>query len=165
MDDIKFKLIPNPIAATVINIMTGRETNVCPAGKRSIFYTASGDVYPCQLYYTAKYKKLGNISDENELKININSYKLISRNEINECANCFAKSFCSFWCPGSSYLFSNSEYTVNKVRCLIERSIAERIIYNLALIFENESKKRKFIQNLSRYSQLYSPKNLWGVDS
>ncbi|WAM32770.1 radical SAM/SPASM domain-containing protein [Caldicellulosiruptor morganii] len=162
LDDNKCMSIPNFIASTIINIVTRKEKNVCAAGKKSIFYTASGDVYPCQMYYLSKYKKLGNIADENELKKNIKSYKLISRNEISECKSCFAVSFCNFWCPGASYQFANNEYAVNKVRCIIQKSIGERVIYNLALMFENEEKKAIFIRNLRKLSHLYSWKKFGG---
>lgn len=76
----------------------------CSAGKKELFISYNGDIYPCPSFLEKKYK-IGNILyGENEFSLNkdIRSYGLLEKYNIEqykECKECKVNLFC-WTCPG-----------------------------------------------------------------
>lgn len=157
----RYEKVPSYILSAVVNILLKRSKKTCSAGKESLFYTKSGDVYPCQMYYGDSSNRIANISDMELLKSRIDCKKKIMRNDISECKDCFANRFCTMWCPGGSYMFAGCECGVDPVRCIVQKAIGERIIYRIAEISESD-KKAVFVRNIKELSVKYSVRNYVG---
>lgn len=148
---------PTYILSVIVNILKKQSKRTCSAGKESLFYTKKGVFYPCQMYFGDVSQAIGCISDVRALKQTVMERKRRVRTEIHECQSCFARNFCTFWCPGGVFLFCGSEQTVDPVRCLAQKVIGERIIERIAQIYQSGNSEL-FISNLKKLSMQYSAK-------
>lgn len=157
----QYEKVPSYILSVIVNILLKKSKKTCSAGKESLFYTKSGDVYPCQMYYGDTSNKIANISELELLQNRVNSKKKILRSEISQCNECFANRFCTMWCPGGAYMFAGCEHGVDPVRCIVQKAIGERMIYWISKIFESD-KRGIFVQNVRSLSVKYSVHSFLG---
>lgn len=155
LSDDRWSKTPTYILSAIINIIKKKSKRTCTAGKESLFYTKKGKFYPCQMYYSGTDQSLGCISDIEALKITVSEKKRCYRSDIQECQECFARNFCTLWCPGGSYLFCGDEMAVAPIRCLVQKAIGKRIIEQLVKVY-NSDKNKIFVSNLRQLSQRYS---------
>lgn len=89
----------------------------CGSGTEYMAVTPSGDLYPCHQFVGDKKYLLGNIYDgvtNTELQ---NEFKLCNAYAREECADCWAKLYCSGGCAANSYHASGSIKGVYKYGC------------------------------------------------
>lgn len=150
-----YSRVPSFILKPIISILKKQKRTGCSAGKESLFYVSSGDIYPCQMYYGDSSYAIGNIDDLEGLRRTIRTQKRLGCEDVPACRSCFSRNFCSLWCPGGAFLFTGSETNVNPARCLIQKAVAERVVCGLVDIFESSNADR-FIHNLKLLSSKYS---------
>ncbi|MDR2043400.1 MAG: radical SAM protein [Clostridium sp.] len=155
LDPELFEGTPSNILGIVIDLLRKKSKKSCSAGKGSLFYTCSGDLYPCQMYYGNDAEKIGTIRNVKELKVSMDGRTQVTKDNIPECKDCFAYRFCNMWCPGGSYLFAGAENRIDPVRCVVQKAIGERIICRLADIYESDQ-KQNFINHIISLSSRYS---------
>lgn len=137
---------PLLVLKTIQNITKRRETISCSAGSESIFSNWRGDIYPCQTYYAAGKKKLGNVfSQADQIKVAINSFTRVNNSEIAACKDCYSYGYCTTICPGSSLQLFNDEYKVDELDCYSQKVMLSRCIYNMANLTETDH--QKFIES------------------
>lgn len=161
LSDDQYETVPTYILSAITNIIAKKSKRTCSAGKESLFYTATGDVYPCQMYYGNEENKIANVMDQDAIRSKIEDKKKIRRDTISECRECYANRFCNFWCPGGSYMFTGCEAGVDPIRCIVQKAIGERVIYWISRIFESES-RNKFMDNIKQLSNRYSVQSFLG---
>lgn len=89
----------------------------CGSGTEYMAVTPSGDLYPCHQFVGDKKYLLGNIYDgvtNTEIQ---NEFKLCNAYAREECADCWAKLYCSGGCAANSYHASGSIKGVYKYGC------------------------------------------------
>lgn len=150
-----YERTPPYILGVIINLLLKKNKKNCSAGKSSLFYTHSGDVYPCQMYYGDTSNKIGNINNIVDLKNSIDNRVQIYREDLPECRECLAYRFCNMWCPGGAYLFAGSERQVMPIRCVVQKAIGEKIICRLADVYASDN-QQEFIKNIISLSSRYS---------
>ena len=107
----------------------------CSAGKREVFISYNGDIYPCQSFIKDEYKldNLLEIDSLDDLRLNKNKYievydninKFFSEND-SHCKDCKVNLFC--WpCPGEFFLNKNNEKafidTCKKIKPILYKQI------------------------------------------
>lgn len=152
----KCGIIPSSILSNIISIVKKKPKGICSAGHSTLFYAHTGDIYPCQMYYSSD-KKLGSIFQNEELCRNVACYKQTCIDDIQACKKCIANKFCQSWCPGTSYLFYGNERNIYKLDCISQQTITENIIYNIVQIYKGSQRtKRQFIKTLAFLSSKYA---------
>ena len=89
----------------------------CGSGTEYMAVTPTGDLYPCHQFVGDKKYLLGNIYDgvtNTEIQ---NEFKLCNAYAREECADCWAKLYCSGGCAANSYHASGSIKGVYKYGC------------------------------------------------
>lgn len=153
--DDSYLHVPSFILKPIISILKKQKRTGCSAGKESLFYTYSGDVYPCQMYYGNPKYAIGNIDNLEELQRTVQNRQRLTCENVSDCETCFSRGFCSLWCPGGAFLFAGSETNANPARCLIQRIVAERVICGLVSVFKSNEADR-FIRNMTKLSNKFS---------
>lgn len=102
----------------------------CSAGKKEIFISYNGDIYPC-VQFTENQFKLGNMKNIGKLSELNNKYnnvnlKLIDPNKFEQCEKCKVNLFC-WTCPGQLKELKNSkeafEYRCKKIRPVLFKRV------------------------------------------
>lgn len=89
----------------------------CGSGTEYMAVTPSGDLYPCHQFVGDKKYLLGNIyNGVTNIEIQ-NEFKLCNAYAREECADCWAKLYCSGGCAANSYHASGSIKGVYKYGC------------------------------------------------
>lgn len=106
----------------------------CGSGTEYMAVTPSGDLYPCHQFVGDKKYLLGNIYDgvtNTEIQ---NEFKLCNAYAREECADCWAKLYCSGGCAANSYHASGSikgvyeygcELFKKRIECAVMLKVAE----------------------------------------
>lgn len=106
----------------------------CGSGTEYMAVTPSGDLYPCHQFVGDKKYLLGNIYDgvtNTEIQ---NEFKLCNAYAREECADCWAKLYCSGGCAANSYHASGSikgvyeygcELFKKRIECAVMIKVAE----------------------------------------
>ena len=79
--------------------------------------TPNGDLYPCHQFVGDDKFLIGNVFDgiiKSEMQDEFASCNIYSKNE---CANCWARFYCSGGCAANAYYASGSIFGVNKLEC------------------------------------------------
>ena len=146
-------IITNVLNA-IINILAGKPDAVCFAGFSQIFISSIGDIYPCQLYYSAKSEKLGDLDNVSTLKeIQCKNANNIENRIPSSCTKCVYYNLCSYNCPGSNLLSMGSESTVNEAQCIYQKFLLQRIIYNLGMLGKDPLRIKYFEKNIQEAVQ------------
>lgn len=151
--------VPPFILDQIVHIIKKQRKKECRVGKTTLFYTIGGDLYPCQMFYQAGKKYLGNLY-EGKYCSSMNGLDKVKRTEIEDCQNCIAKNVCQEWCEGSSLLFNGNGRTTIKTRCILQKTITRQIILNLNRIYTERAKKDKFVQNMLNLTKEFSYQKL-----
>jgi uncharacterized protein len=144
------------IAKMISNLASKRYEGECQAGRKFVFVTVTGDIYPCQMHYMCDVEKM---SCGNEIR---KKETMTSRYDIEECRDCYCKNICAMWCPGGSLVLNFSEKSVIPARCLEQKAILDRIIIRLADVRKDPEMWKKFTANLVDFSLHYSVANYLG---
>ncbi len=97
----------------------------CGAGCEYVAVTPEGDIYPCHQFVGQEEYKLGNVHQQafnlavSEQFAGLNIYTR------NECADCWAKFYCTGGCSASNLLVNHDIKTPNHIACEMERKRLE----------------------------------------
>ena len=97
----------------------------CGAGCEYVAVTPEGDIYPCHQFVGKEDYRLGNVHEDgfnmevSECFAGLNVYTR------NECADCWAKFYCTGGCSASNLVVNNDIRTPNHVACEMERKRLE----------------------------------------
>lgn len=97
----------------------------CGSGHEYLAVTPEGDIYPCHQFVGNDKFIMGNVFD-GELNEDIkNMFENSNVYTKPECANCFAKFYCSGGCPANAYNFNSDINKPYKLACEFERKRVE----------------------------------------
>ncbi len=97
----------------------------CGAGCEYVAVTPEGDIYPCHQFVGKEDYRLGNVHEDgfnmevSECFAGLNVYTR------NECADCWAKFYCTGGCSASNLVVNNDIKTPNHIACEMERKRLE----------------------------------------
>lgn len=111
----------------------------CKAGATSLYYSTSGDFYPCHLNYEMKDSPL-NLEELKRVKI----IKAKDKLSCKDCSTCFARNICFSWCPGIDKLLENGH---DAGSCLGQKVSLEFILNKIVHVYNDESLVEKFTVN------------------
>lgn len=97
----------------------------CGAGCEYVAVTPEGDIYPCHQFVGREEYKLGNVHEEGfhmELSERFAGLNVYTRDE---CADCWAKFYCTGGCSASNLLVNGDVKTPNHIACEMERKRLE----------------------------------------
>ena len=142
------------IVSMINNILQKKYVSSCSV-HNSLAVTPWGEIYPCQLFCKAGSYGMGSIYDNDDLERDkvINKLIHVDRKNVAECQKCWLKNFCSIWCKGNSENFAGNLNSTVDIQCLQAKTIAERIMFNLALIITDNQKMARFTKNFNALKQ------------
>ena len=97
----------------------------CGAGCEYVAITPEGDIYPCHQFVGKEEYRMGNVHDKGfnlEIAEKFAGLNVYTRNE---CADCWAKFYCTGGCSASNLLVNNDIKTPNHIACEMERKRLE----------------------------------------
>lgn len=140
--------LPSHIVSKIISIIKRKKRRGCGAGKLTLFANVFGQIYPCQLYYSAR-------ADDYEMS-QLEELAMPNIDSIAKCSNCFASYYCSSWCSGSVINFNGYYNSVIETRCAAERAIQRTIIANLLDIRNSKKEFSLLIKRLKKFASIHS---------
>lgn len=97
----------------------------CGSGHEYLAVTPEGDIYPCHQFVGMDEFKMGNVNCE-ELKRDLQDmFKNSNVYTKKECAQCWAKFYCSGGCAANSYQFNNDINIPYDIGCELEKKRVE----------------------------------------
>lgn len=124
------------IPESFINKNEGIGVSSCSAGRKELFITADGDIYPCPSFYEKDFI-MGNIKDIDDISSSIvditdkdsicNLIKKIDMKQSEECSSCEVFYFC-WTCPGYVNEFYDRVDALRK-RCDVMKEILYRRVW------------------------------------
>lgn len=110
----------------------------CGSGTEYMAVTPSGELYPCHQFVGDKKYLLGNIYDGVTNKEIQNEFKLCNAYARKECADCWAKLYCSGGCAANSYHVSGKITGIYEYGCeLFKKRIECAVMMKVAEQFDN----------------------------
>ena len=110
----------------------------CGSGTEYMAVTPSGELYPCHQFVGDKKYLLGNIYDGVTNKEIQNEFKLCNAYTRKECADCWAKLYCSGGCAANSYHASGKITGIYEYGCeLFKKRIECAVMMKVAEQFDN----------------------------
>ena len=110
----------------------------CGSGTEYMAVTPSGELYPCHQFVGDKKYLLGNIYDGVTNKEIQNEFKLCNAYARKECADCWAKLYCSGGCAANSYHASGKITGIYEYGCeLFKKRIECAVMMKVAEQFDN----------------------------
>ncbi len=97
----------------------------CGAGCEYVAVTPEGDIYPCHQFVGKEEYRLGNVHEDGfnmEVSEQFAGLNVYTRNE---CADCWAKFYCTGGCSASNLLANGDVKTPNHIACEMERKRLE----------------------------------------
>ncbi|MGN0577707.1 MAG: thioether cross-link-forming SCIFF peptide maturase, partial [Ruminiclostridium sp.] len=97
----------------------------CGCGNEYVAVTPDGDIYPCHQFVGIDSWKMGNIYD-GEVNREIADY--FAKTHIyskKDCADCWARFYCSGGCNATGYIYEGDVRTPNKLQCQLMRKRVE----------------------------------------
>lgn len=140
--------LPSHIIAKVINILKMKKRKSCGAGNSTMFSNVFGNLYPCQLYYSANSKDY-KLSEFEE-------FVIPNTDHVSECSKCFALFYCSSWCSGSVLNFNGCYDSIIETRCAAERAIQRTLICNLLHTRNSRTEYELLLKRLKQFASTHS---------
>lgn len=110
----------------------------CGSGTEYMAVTPSGELYPCHQFVGDKKYLLGNIYDGVTNKEIQNEFKLCNAYARKECADCWAKLYCSGGCAANSYHASGKITGIYEYGCeLFKKRFECAVMMKVAEQFDN----------------------------
>lgn len=97
----------------------------CSCGNEYVAVTPEGDIYPCHQFVGMDEWKMGNVLDDS---VDYEMKKMFSKANIyskEECANCWAKFYCSGGCNANNMQYNNTIFKPHKLSCALEQKRLE----------------------------------------
>ena len=97
----------------------------CSCGNEYVAVTPEGDIYPCHQFVGMDEWKMGSVLDDS---VNIEMKKMFSKANIyskEECADCWAKFYCSGGCNANNMQDNNTIFKPHKLSCALEQKRLE----------------------------------------
>ena len=97
----------------------------CGSGTEYLSVTPWGDLYPCHQFVGMDEWKMGSVLDDS---VNIEMKKMFSKANIyskEECADCWAKFYCSGGCNANNMQYNNTIFKPHKLSCALEQKRLE----------------------------------------
>lgn len=97
----------------------------CSCGNEYVAVTPEGDIYPCHQFVGMDEWKMGSVLDDS---IDHKMKKMFSKANIyskEECANCWAKFYCSGGCNANNMQYNNTIFKPHKLSCALEQKRLE----------------------------------------
>lgn len=97
----------------------------CSCGNEYVAVTPEGDIYPCHQFVGMDEWKMGSVLDDS---VNIEMKKMFSKANIyskEECADCWAKFYCSGGCNANNMQYNNTIFKPHKLSCALEQKRLE----------------------------------------
>ncbi|EPR13957.1 thioether cross-link-forming SCIFF peptide maturase [Ruminiclostridium papyrosolvens] len=101
----------------------------CGSGHEYLAVTPEGDLYPCHQFVGDEKFKMGNV---HEGVFNSDSQKDFQKSNVytkKDCAECWAKFYCSGGCAANAYQFNNDINVPYKIGCELEKKRVECAIW------------------------------------
>ena len=97
----------------------------CGAGCEYVAVTPEGDIYPCHQFVGREEYCMGNVHEKTlDMEIS-NRFAGLNVYTRNECADCWAKFYCTGGCSASNLTVNNDLKTPNHIACEMERKRLE----------------------------------------
>ena len=97
----------------------------CSCGNEYVAVTPEGDIYPCHQFVGMDEWKMGSVLDDS---IDHKMKKMFSKANIyskEECADCWAKFYCSGGCNANNMQYNNTIFKPHKLSCALEQKRLE----------------------------------------
>ena len=97
----------------------------CSCGNEYVAVTPEGDIYPCHQFVGMDEWKMGSVLDDS---IDYKMKKMFSKANIyskEECADCWAKFYCSGGCNANNMQYNNTIFKPHKLSCALEQKRLE----------------------------------------
>ena len=97
----------------------------CSCGNEYVAVTPEGDIYPCHQFVGMDEWKMGSVLDDS---IDHKIKKMFSKANIyskEECADCWAKFYCSGGCNANNMQYNNTIFKPHKLSCALEQKRLE----------------------------------------
>ena len=97
----------------------------CSCGNEYVAVTPEGDIYPCHQFVGMDEWKMGSVLDNS---IDHKMKKMFSKANIyskEECADCWAKFYCSGGCNANNMQYNNTIFKPHKLSCALEQKRLE----------------------------------------
>ncbi len=101
----------------------------CGSGHEYLAVTPEGDLYPCHQFVGDEKFKMGNV---HEGVFNSDFQKDFQKSNVytkKDCAECWAKFYCSGGCAANAYQFNNDINIPYKIGCELEKKRVECAIW------------------------------------
>lgn len=102
----------------------------CSAGFNSLCIMPNGDFYPCHMYAMDRQYCLGNVLEDYnfyEIKNKLYNLPLKSKNDYDECKDCWARKICHL-CPAKSLISHNNEKFISNDKCKKRKEHYEKVL-------------------------------------
>ncbi len=97
----------------------------CSCGNEYVAVTPEGDIYPCHQFVGMDEWKMGSVLDDS---IDYKMKEMFSKANIyskEECADCWAKFYCSGGCNANNMQYNNTIFKPHKLSCALEQKRLE----------------------------------------
>lgn len=97
----------------------------CGSGGEYLAVTPWGDLYPCHQFVGNEAFLLGNVDEGIKRTDRTEDFKRVNVYSKKECAQCFARFFCSGGCAANAYNFTGSINDVYEIGCTMQKKRIE----------------------------------------
>ena len=108
----------------------------CGSGTEYLAVTPWGDLYPCHQFVGNEEFLLGNVQEGVKRTDLVRTFKTCNVYSKKECAECFARYYCSGGCAANSYNFHGRIDSVYEIGCELERKRVESALMIKAALAE-----------------------------
>ena len=111
----------------------------CGSGTEYLAVTPWGDFYPCHQFVGEEQFCLGNVYEGLQREDICQEFGQVNVYSKKECAECFARFYCSGGCAANSYNFNGKINSVYEIGCIMQRKRIECALMIKAALAEEEN--------------------------